>query len=106
MICDHYLALCLFSNIKPSWEFCAIDSLGRSGGLLTGWNPHLTHCKAFHSYAGILVKARFKGLDFVFSNLSCYGPYSNRYFFWNNDMARGIFDVPNLILAGDLNFNI
>ena len=61
-MCDHYLALCLFSKLNPGWEFCALDSLGHLGGLLTGWNPHLTCYKYFHTYAGILVKVRFKGL--------------------------------------------
>ena len=46
-MCDHYHALRIFSKIKPSWEFYAIESLGHSWGLLTGWNPLLARCKAF-----------------------------------------------------------
>ena len=105
-MCDYYSPLHLFSKMRPSWEFCALDSLGILGGLLTSWNPHLTHCKVFHSYDGILVKAIFKGLDFVFSILNYYGPYSNKYFFWYKVLARAIFYYPNLILAGDLNFTL
>ena len=80
-MCDHFSALHLFSKLKSGWEFCALESHGLSGGLLTGWNPHLTRCKAFQSFAVILVKAIFKGHDSVFSILNCYGPYSNKDFF-------------------------
>ena len=44
-MCDHFTSLCLFAFIKPSWEFCAIDALGLSGGILSAWNPHLIRCK-------------------------------------------------------------
>ena len=54
----------------------------------------------------ILVKASFKGFNSIFSILNCYGPYSNRDYFWNNVLAGGIFDPPNIILVGDLNFTI
>ena len=34
-MCDHFTALRLFSFIKLCWEFCAIDALGLSGGILS-----------------------------------------------------------------------
>ena len=37
-MCDHYLALHLFSKLKLGWEFSALDSIGCSRGLLTGCN--------------------------------------------------------------------
>ena len=80
-MCDHVSAFSLFAKLRSGWESCALDAHGISGGLLTGWNPHLTRCKAYHSFVGILIKARFKGLDFVYYILNCYGPYSNRAFF-------------------------
>ena len=69
-MCDHFYALHFFSKMNPGWEFCALDSNGLSGGLLTGWNPHTVRCKAYHSYAGILIKAKLKGLDMIFSILT------------------------------------
>ena len=77
-MCDHFISLCLFAFMKPSWEFCAIDALGLFGGILSAWNPRLVRCKAYHSFVGILLSASFKGLDSVFSIVNCYGPYANR----------------------------
>ena len=105
-MCDYVTDLGIFAKMRPGWELCALDAHGLLGGLLTCWNPHLTRCKALQSYVGILIKASFKGLDFVFSIMNCYGPYSNRVFFWDNIQKGGIFYYPNLILAGDLNFTI
>ena len=105
-MCDHFTALHLFAFIKTGWEFCAIDALGISGGILLAWNPCLIRCKAFHSFAGILLSASFKGLDSVFSIVNCYGPYANITSYWDTSVASGIFNYPNLILAGDLNFTI
>ena len=73
---------------------------------MTSWNPLYAHCKSFVTYAGILVKAKFRGSSFEFSILNCYGPYLNRVSFWNNVVAGGIFGQPNLILDGDLNFTL
>ena len=103
-MCDHLTALRLFASIKPGWEYCAIDALGLSGGILSAWDPRLVKCKAFLSFAGILLHARFRSLDSVFSIVNCYGPYANRISFWDKVVAGVIFHYPNLILAGDLNF--
>ena len=103
-MCDHLTALRFSSLMKPSYEFCAIDALGLSRGTLSTWNPCLVRCKAYLSFAGILLHARFKALDSVFSLVNCYGPYANRTTFWDSVVAGGIFYFPNLILAGDLNF--
>ena len=70
-----YRALLAFSKLCPGWEFCAISSSGLSGGILSSWNPLQVKCKAFHTLAGILLKARFRGFDISLSILNCYGPY-------------------------------
>ena len=59
-MCDHITALQLFAKLKPGWELCALDAHGLSGGILSAWNPYLSRCKAYHSFAGILLYARFK----------------------------------------------
>ena len=105
-MCDHISTLRLFAKIKPGWEYCALDAHGLSGGILSAWNPRLIRCKAYHSFAGILLSASFKGLDSVFSIVNCYGPYANKTSFWDSVVSGGIFNFPNLILAGDLNFTI
>ena len=86
-MCDHFTTLRLFSFMKPGWEFCAIDALGLSGGILSAWNPRLVRCKSYHSFVGILLSANFKGLELVFSIVNYYGPYVNRTTFWDTTMA-------------------
>ena len=81
---DHFSALSMFSKMRHGWEFCALNSQGLFGGLLMGWNPLLIRCKAFQSYADILVKSRFKGLESILSILNVCGTYSIRVFFWDN----------------------
>ena len=73
-----YPALFAFSKICLGWEFCAINAKGLSGGILSGWNPKLLNCKAFHTTAGILLKASIRGSPLELSILNCYGPYINR----------------------------
>ena len=101
-----YAALFAFSKLCPGWEFCAIKAKGLSGGILSGWNPKLLRCKAFHTVAGILLKASLKSSPLELSILNCYGPYNNRDSFWNVVAAGGLLSLPNLILVGDLNFTL
>ena len=75
---NSYPALFAFSKICPGWEFCALNSNGLSGGILSGWNPKLIKCKAFHTAAGILLNASIRGSSLILSILNCYGPYLNR----------------------------
>ena len=105
-MCSHAYALYLFSKLKPSWEFCASDACGLSGGLLAGWDPHLVRCKAFSSLAGIVLKASFKGMTEPFTVINCYGPYVHRTSYWNRLVSSGLLGLPNLILAGDLIFTL
>ena len=77
-MCCYSQSLFLFSKLKPGWEFYASNAFGLSGGLLAGWDPHLVHCKAFSSMAGIILKANFKGPAETFTVINCYGPYSQR----------------------------
>ena len=105
-MCDHITALQLFAKLNPRWKFYALDAHGLFGGILSTWNPHLTCCKYYHSFVGILLYARFKGLDYVFSIINCYGPYANITVFWDCAIDGGIFNYPNLILAGDLKFTL
>ena len=101
-----YPTLFAFSKLCPGWEFCALDSLRLSRGILSGWNPRVLRCKAYHTLAGILLKATLRGFSVPFSILNVYGPYSHRDTFWNAVAAGGLLSIPNLILAGDLNFTL
>ena len=101
-----YPALIAFSKLCPGWEFCALNSNGLSGGLLSGWNPKILKCKAFHTSAGILLKALIRGSTLKLSLLNCYGPYLNRDLYWKFVADGGLLSLPNLVLAGDLNLTL
>ena len=101
-----YPTLLTFSKLFLGWEFCAHSSIGLSGGILSGWNSKLLKCKAYHTVAGILLKAMIRGSTFSLSILNCYGPYLNREPFWNVVAFGGLLSLPNLILAGDLNLTL
>ena len=73
-MCSTYPTLHAFSKLLPNWEFYAISASGLLGGLLTVWNPRRVRCHAFETLAGILVKAKFWGLNTTLDILNCYGP--------------------------------
>ena len=73
-----YPTLFAFSKLCPGWEYCALNSNGLSGGILSGWNMKLLKCKSYQTVAGILLKASIHGSPFELSILNCYGPYHNR----------------------------
>jgi len=99
-MCSTYPALLAFSKLLPSWEFCAISASGLSGGLLTAWNPCLVRCRAYETITGILVKAKFRGMNAPLVILNCYGPYRNRDIFWEKVHRGELLNTPNLILGG------
>ena len=103
---NSYPALFSFSKLCPGWDFCALSSKGLSRGILSGWNPKLLKCKAFHTAAGILLKASIRGSSLELSILNCYSPYLNHDSFWNVVAFGGLLTLPNLIMAGELNFTI
>ena len=80
-MCSDVPALLSFSKIFPSWEYCAISARGLSGGLLSAWNPLKVKCRAFHTFAGILLHASFRGLPNPIHILNVYGPYKDKVFF-------------------------
>ena len=56
--------------------------------------------------AGILLEASFMGSHIPLSIINCYGPYLHCDTFWNEAVRGGLFSLPNLILAGDLNLTL
>ena len=67
-----------FSKILPNWKFCATNASGLSGGILTAWNPRKVRCRAYATFVGILVKAKFCGMAAILDIINCYGPYKDR----------------------------
>jgi len=46
----------MFVKLLPSWNFCGVDFVGFSGGLLITWNSVKADCNAFLTPAGILLE--------------------------------------------------
>ena len=75
-----------------------------SGGTLVAWNPFLAELCAFTTVVGILLQGKLLGFAKTIHLLNIYGPYGNRQAFWESVFSCGVLTLPNLILAGDLNF--
>jgi exonuclease III len=73
----------LFLQCLPMWNVVALDPSGRSGGLLSGWNPTYAELCAFGTSAGIYLEGRFKQSAEKIKLLNCYAPYKDREFFGN-----------------------
>jgi exonuclease III len=53
-------AIKLFLQCVPSWNVVAVDPCGRSGGLLSGWNPANVELTSLDTLAGIYLEGRTK----------------------------------------------
>ena len=93
-MCSDLPALISFSKLLHSWEYCAVSAKGLSGGLLSAWNPLSVKCKAYHTFAGILLQAQVRGMSFPLNILNVYGPYTNRIQFWDKTLCGGLLSLP------------
>jgi len=95
-----------FLKIYPSWTFAALDAVGNSGGVLSGWNPKIGRLEAFTMGYGILLEGLISGIPQSVSMLNVYGPYRDRVQFWSGAEEAGVLRLDSLILGGDLNFTL
>jgi len=95
-----------FLRLFPSWEVCALDATGRSGGLLCIWNPDVCDLAPLSLFSGILLVGRLKGFSEVVKILNIYGPYRDRAGFWEQLVDCGLLQDGHLILGGDLNLTM
>jgi hypothetical protein len=63
----------VFSNFFLTWNFCAMDSKGLSGGLLYTWNPKKDNLNVFLTPARILLEGFIKDINLNLKLLNCYG---------------------------------
>ena len=54
--------------------------------------------------AGILLACHIQGFEEEINFLNIYGPYKSKELFWDRIVAKGTLNLPNLVIAGDLNF--
>jgi hypothetical protein len=95
----------LFFQCLPHWNVVALDSHGRSEGLLTGWNPSFTEFCSFGIMQVSLWKEYLNNQDSV-KLLNCYAPYKDGDSFWNQLLVSRLLGEENLIIVGDLNFTL
>jgi hypothetical protein len=96
-------------NVSPwlkNWAFSAVDAKGMSGGLLTGWSLTFKALSSSSTHSTISVNLKHKYVDFAFSVINIYGPYSERIPFWEDLKNEGIFNDPLSVIGGDLNFTL
>jgi len=96
----------LFLKCLPHWAVAAVDSIGRFGGLLTGWNLDVVDFKSSGISARIFIEGKLLFSSTSFKLLNYYGPYNNREAFWEKLFESGILHEENLILGGDLNLTL
>jgi exonuclease III len=97
----HFFLQCFLT-----WNVVALDPNGRSGGLLSGWNPTYAEFCAFGTTAGIFLEGRFKHSVDQVKLLNCYAPYKEREFFWQHILDSGLLSEEGIIVGGDLNFTL
>lgn len=84
-----------------------MDAVGKSEGLAIGWVASQIRCEniwGFQSGMGIDVYSR--ETDRAFTMINIYNPYQDRLSFWERLFNKSWWNIPGLIVGGDLNFTI
>jgi endonuclease/exonuclease/phosphatase family metal-dependent hydrolase len=100
---DNKKARVFLNQFHSNWNTCTVNSLGSSGGLAVAWNPDYFDFLPYLCCGGILLTGTSRITNKRYNLLNIYGPCSDRQQFWEKIEARGLLDLQNLIIAGDLN---
>jgi len=71
---DKFRAKESFLKLFPSWSCVVVDSVGNSGGFLSGWNPCVGQFEAYQSFLSIFLEGRVSTLPDSVTLQNCYGP--------------------------------
>jgi hypothetical protein len=93
-------------SIYPNWMISVVISVGTSGGLLVAWNPNIVELRSFLSVGGILLTGIHILDKRKISFINAYGSCFDHRRFWEQVDDKGLLAQNNLILVGDLNFDI
>jgi hypothetical protein len=100
---DNKKARLFLNSFFSTWHICSVSSLGTSGGLAVAWDPTKFDLSPYLCCGGILLSGSCCSNNKRIHLLNIYAPCTDRQLFWNNLEARGLLDLENLILAGDMN---
>jgi len=91
-------------QLRLSWDATTVNSLGTSWGLLVAWDPNIFELKPFLTICGILLIGSYASTKKELAFLNIYGPCKDRQQFWSTFAKSGFHTIPNIIIAGELNF--
>jgi hypothetical protein len=101
---DSIKARAFLNHFLPNWHTCTINSLGTSGGLAIAWNPDFFDFLPYFCCGGLLLTDTNRITKKSYNLLNIYGLCSDSQPFWVNLEDKGLLDLHNLIIVGDLNF--
>ena len=97
----------IISKLLPGWSFFALDAVGRSGGVVSSFNPKkLKYVSSWGSSSLLALELFSSELNLSLLSLNIYGPCMERERFWSSVFRSSWIGHPNLIIGGDLNFSL
>lgn len=89
------------------WSFLAVDSVGHSGGMATGFSEGRMQLIKNWGLAHVL-RVEFQCPEFghPLLILNIYGPYQGRASLWTDLLSKSMLKNQNLLIGGDLNFSV
>ena len=97
----------VLSKLMPRWSFFALDAVGKSGGVVSGFNPvKLKYVSSWGSQNVLAVELFSSEFNRSLLSLNIYGPCLERERFWSAIFRSSWIAHPFLIIGGDLNFSL
>lgn len=99
-------AISYFRPMFPGWHMAVQDAEGLFGGELFMWDPNIPSFKAYDFFGGIILSSHLRGFNKRLHFVNLYAPYLNMASFWKRMICSGIFQLENLVIAGDFNLTL
>lgn len=65
-------------EIIKEWVVCTFDSIRKSRGFLSAWNPRSLNVNPFFTYVGFMLEGFSKDMNRHLKLINCYIPYAKR----------------------------
>jgi len=103
IMCSSKKYLEFLSFILKDWNFCIVDVVGLFGGLVIGRNDKFDTISTSVVNSGILMELLAKDLGKYIWLINAYGPYGDRWPFWDNLVYSSVLSGNNVLLGHELN---